>query len=83
MQDVQRFQQAPAESIERVLDAGAQAEGALQVRLAEQQLSVGLHLRSPAQQRCHIMHKLRHQAGVCVVGLTVMVRHHLHMREQI
>ncbi len=83
MQDLQRFQQAPAESVERVLDAGAQAEGALQVRLAQQQLSVGLHLRSPAQQRCHVMHKLRDQAGVRVVSLTVMVRHHLHTRESI
>lgn len=80
MQDLQRFQQAPAESVERVLDAGAQAECALQVRLAEQKVSVGLHLRSPAQQRCHIMHKLRDQAGVRVVGLTVMVRHHLQQR---
>lgn len=77
MEGVQRLQDPPPEGGQRVLDAGAQAQDALQVRLPQQLLPVGGQVRRAAQQRRHVVHKLRHQAGVGVVGLAVVIGHHL------
>lgn len=77
VEGVQGLQHAPLEGRQGVLHAGAQAEHALQVRLPQQLLPVCDELRRAAQQRGHIVHKLRHQAGVGVVCLAVVVRHHL------
>lgn len=74
---VQGLQHAPPEGGQGVLDAGAQAQGALEVRLLQQLLPVGDEVRRAAQQGRHVVHELRHQAGVGVVGLAVVVRHHL------
>lgn len=78
----QRLQDAPPESGHRVLDTGAQAEHALQVGLFQQQLPVSTELVSSAQQGCNTVNKLWHQAGVCVVRLAVVIRHHLEHKER-
>lgn len=74
---IQRLEDAPPEGGQGVLDAGAQAEDALQVGLPQQLLPVGNEVWRAAQQSRHVMHKLWHQAGVGVVCLAVMVSHHL------
>ena len=74
---IEGLQHPSAEGGQGVLDAGAQAEHALQVGLPQQLLPVGHQVGRPAQQRRHVVHKLGHQAGVGVVGLAVVVGHHL------
>lgn len=74
---IQRLEDAPPEGGQGVLDAGAQTEDALQVGLPQQLLPVGNEVWRAAQQSRNVMHKLRHQAGVGVVCLAVMVGHHL------
>ena len=73
----QRLQHPPPEGGLRVLDAGAQAEHALKLGLLQQQLAVRRQLVGAAQQRGHAVDELRHQAGVGVVRLAVVVGHHL------
>jgi len=74
---IQGLQHAPPEGGQGVLDAGAQTQNALEVRLPQQLLPVGDEVRRAAQQSRHVVHKLRHQAGVGVICLAVVVRHHL------
>lgn len=74
---IQGLEDAPPEGGQGVLDAGAQAQDALEVWLPQQLLPVGNQVRRAAQQRRHVVHKLRHQAGVGVICLAVVVGHHL------
>lgn len=73
----ERLQDAPPESRQWVLHAGAQTEHALKVGLLQQQLPVRHELVCPAQQGGDAVHKLRHEACVRVVSLAVVVGHNL------
>lgn len=77
VQIFQGLQDSPAEGGHGVLHAGAQAEHALQVGLSQELLPVGDELRRAAEQGGHVVHKLRHQAGVGVVSLAVVISHNL------
>lgn len=77
VKSIQGFQYAPPEGCQGVLDAGAQAQHALQVWLAQHLLPVGRQVRRAAQQRRHVVHKFGHQASVGIVRLAVMVCHYL------
>lgn len=74
---IQGLEDPPPEGGQGVLDTGAQAQDALEVGLPQHLLPVGNEVRRAAQQCRHVVHKLRHQAGVGVVRLAVVVRHHL------
>ena len=74
---IQGLEDAPPEGGHGVLDTGAQTQDALEVWLPQQLLPVGNEVRRAAQQGRHVVHKLRHQAGVGVICLAVVVRHHL------
>lgn len=82
VQVLQGLQDPPAEGGHGVLHAGAEAEQALQVRLAQQLLPVGDELRRAAEQRGHVVHKLGHQAGVGVVSLAVVISYDLAKRKE-
>lgn len=49
----------------------------MQLGLLDQKVSVGGQLVGAAEQSSDAMHKLGHQAGVCVVSLAIMVGHDL------
>lgn len=82
MQVLQGLQDPPSEGGHGVLHAGAEAEQALQVGLAQQLLPVGDELRRAAQQGGHVVHELGHQAGVGVVSLAVVISYDLGERER-
>lgn len=74
---IQWLKDTSPEGGQGVLDAGAQTKDALQVWLPQQLLPVGNEVWRAAQQSRDVVHKLWHQAGVGVIRLAVMVRHHL------
>lgn len=82
VQALQGLQDPPAEGGHGVLHAGAEAEQALQVRLAQQLLPVRHELRRAAEQGGHVVHELGHQAGVGVVSLAVVVSYDLAKRKE-
>ena len=77
MQADKGLQDAPTEGGGGVLDAAAQAQSALELRLLQQQLAVGAELRRPGQKGRHAVDELRNQTRVGVVGLAEVVGHHL------
>lgn len=79
---IQGFQDPPPEGGQGVLDAGAQTQDALQLGLPQQLLPVGHEVRRAAQQSRHVVHELRHQTGVGVIRLAVVVGHHLGATER-
>lgn len=82
VQVLQGLQDTPAEGGHGVLHAGAEAEQALQVGLTQQLLPVRDELRRAAEQGGHVVYKLRHQAGVGIVGLAVVISHNLAKRKE-
>lgn len=73
VQILQGLQDSPPKGGHGVLDAGPQAEHALQVGLSQELLPVGDELRRAAEQRGHVVHELGHQAGVGIVRLAVVI----------
>lgn len=71
------FQDSLSEGSDGVLNAGSQTESVLKVGLLCQQLPVWGELWGSGQQGGDTVHKLWNQAGVGVIRLTEMVRHHL------
>lgn len=78
VESIQRFQYPPLEGGAWILDAWAQAEDALELARAVQQLLVGRQLWGGAEHGGHAVDELRHQAGVAVVGLAEVIRDYLH-----
>lgn len=73
----QWLQDPSPKSSRGVLDAGAQAEHALEVGFFQQQLSVCAQLVGSAQQGSNAVDKLRNEASVGVICLAVVISHNL------
>lgn len=74
---LQGLQHSPPEGCHGVLNAGPKAQHALEVRLPEKLLPIGCQLRGAAEQGSNIVDELRHQAGVGVICLAVVIGNHL------
>lgn len=81
VQVFQGLQDSPSEGGHGVLHAGPQAEHALQVGLSQELLPVGNELRRAAEQGGHVVHELRHQAGVGIISLAVVISDNLAKRK--
>ena len=59
------------------MNAGPKAQHALEVRLPEKLLPIGCQLRGAAEQGGNVVDELRHQTGVGIVCLAVVIGNHL------
>lgn len=74
---LQGLQHSPPEGGHGVLNTGPKAQHALEVRLSEKLLPIGCQLRGAAEQGSNIVDELRHQAGVGVICLAIVIGNHL------
>lgn len=64
------------------MNTGPKAQHALEVRLSEKLLPIGCQLRGAAEQGSNIVDELRHQAGVGVICLAIVIGNHLRKKDE-